>query len=326
MRIVKNWKRPEERIPAERDRTKLVVSPITGELIHAYEMEEHVRISLIDPKPLLLKMMIISRNIVGLALTRPDIFGTTEEEVSNAVKEEIENKKEEQPKQVIWDGHTGSIGRTANQAMSQSLEDHIESGNNLPGPAAPPPKPGVPSVRPLPPPPGIALNMPIMGQNTIVTMNSAQQSMMMNRPPQLAQPVPPPPGSQYPPLGIPRTFPHLPPPPPSMHHGMPPPPPPPPPPEEAPPPLPEEPEPKRQKVEDRLIPEEQFLAQHPGTSRIAVAIPNVDELNLRGRLSMITVQSLSETIVGVLKDYQSLAFYNIGAGETLTLALRERGG
>ena len=58
---------------------------------------------------------------MGLARTRPDIFGTTEEEVSNAVKAEIEKKKDEQPKQVIWDGHTGSIGRTASQAMSQNI-------------------------------------------------------------------------------------------------------------------------------------------------------------------------------------------------------------
>jgi splicing factor 3A subunit 1 len=111
MRIVKNYKRPEERIPAERDPTKFVVSPITGELIPISEMEEHMRISLIDPKykeqkeRMLAKIKEttlapddeISRNIVGLARTRPDIFGTTEEEVSNAVKAEIEKKKDEQP-------------------------------------------------------------------------------------------------------------------------------------------------------------------------------------------------------------------------------------
>jgi splicing factor 3A subunit 1 len=51
----------------------------------------------------------------------------------------------------------------------------------------------------------------------------------------------------------------LPPPPPQLS-AMPPPPPP----EEAPPPPPEEPEPKRQKVDEfPLIPEDQFLAQHP---------------------------------------------------------------
>lgn len=181
MRIVKNWKRPEERLPSERDPTKYVVSPITHELIPISEMSEHIRISLIDPKYKEQKERMfakirettlaqddeISRNIVGLARTRPDIFGTTEEEVSNAVKAEIEKKKDEQPKQVIWDGHTGSIGRTASQALSQGVgEDQNEAGNgdmrNLPGPAAPPPpRPGIPSIRPLPlPPGGVSINIP----------------------------------------------------------------------------------------------------------------------------------------------------------------------
>ncbi|TQE11359.1 hypothetical protein C1H46_003093 [Malus baccata] len=180
MRIVKNWKRPEDRIPTERDPTKYVISTITGELIPINEMSEHMRISLIDPKYKKQKERMfakirettlaqddeILRNIVGLARTRPDIFGTTEEEVSNAVKAEIEKKKDEQPKQVIWDGHTGSIGHTTNQAMSQNIngEDQNDGLNNdarnLPGPEAPPPRPGVPSIRPLPPPPGLALNLP----------------------------------------------------------------------------------------------------------------------------------------------------------------------
>ncbi|CAK9144579.1 unnamed protein product [Ilex paraguariensis] len=414
MRIVKNWKRPEERIPAERDPTKYVVSPITGELIPINEMSEHMRISLIDPKYKEQKERMfakirettlaqddeISRNIVGLARTRPDIFGTTEEEVSNAVKAEIEKKKDEQPKQVIWDGHTGSIGRTASQAMSQNNgEDQNDVAYNdawgLPGPAAPPPpRPGVPSIRPLPPPPGLALNLP-RPPNTVqysaptsagvlapppprppvvnmipsvrpphapMPMIPGQQALMMNRPPMPPSisvnppsiPVPPPPGSQFTPLAPPRPFvphpmsqpgmPMVPPPP--MPQGMPPPPPP----EEAPPPLPDEPEPKRQRLEDSmLIPEDQFLAQHPGPVRINVSVPNVDEGNLKGQLLEITVQSLSETVgslkekiageiqlpankqklsgkAGFLKDNLSIAFYNVAGGDTLTLSLRERGG
>ncbi|KAK4348061.1 hypothetical protein RND71_034400 [Anisodus tanguticus] len=264
MRIVKNWKRPEERIAAERDPTKYVVSPITGELIPINEMSEHMRISLIDPKYKEQKDRMfakikettlahddeISRNIVGLARTRPDIFGTTEEEVSNAVKAEIE-KKMEGPKQVIWDGHTGSIGRTANQAMSQNnaddQNDATNDARNLPGPQAPPPpRPGLPSVRPLPPPPGLALNIP-RPPNTVQysTPTSAgvaalppprppmvnmipqvrpppppmpqmpgQQNLMVNRPPMPPSmsmnshslPIPPPPGSQFTPLGAPRPF------------------------------------------------------------------------------------------------------------------------
>ncbi|XVF85640.1 hypothetical protein PTKIN_Ptkin17bG0132500 [Pterospermum kingtungense] len=418
MRIVKNWKRPEERIPAERDPTKFVVSPITGELIPINEMSEHMRISLIDPKYKEQKERMfakirettlaqddeISRNIVGLARLRPDIFGTTEEEVSNAVKAEIEKKKDEQPKQVIWDGHTGSIGRTANQAMSQTImgEDQNDAANNssqnLPGPAAPPPRPGIPSIRPLPPPPGLALNLPRVppnapqysaassgglsmpvtqprpmgvpmmpsthpGQHTM-PMPPGQPPMMMNRPPQMPPsmpmnpvniPVPPPPGSQFGHVSVPRPFAPLPVPPPSMPMMQPPPPlpqgmPPPPPPEEAPPPLPDEPEPKRQKLDDSaLVPEDQFLAQHPGPARINVGVPNLDEGNLKGQLLEITVQALSETVAslkekiageiqlpankqklsgkaGFLKDNMTLAYYNVGAGETLTLSLRERGG
>ena len=80
-----------------------------------------------------------------------------------------------------------------------------------------------------------------------------------------------------------------------------------------------------------------------------ISVPNVDEGNLKGQVLEITVLSLSETVtslkekiageiqlpankqklssrVGFLKDNLSLAHYNIGSGETLTLALRERGG
>ncbi|XP_038988849.1 probable splicing factor 3A subunit 1 [Phoenix dactylifera] len=413
MRIVKNWKRPEERIPAERDPTKFVISPITGELIPVSEMAEHMRISLIDPKYKEQKerMMAkirettlaaddeISRNIVGLARTRPDIFGTTEEEVSNAVKAEIE-KKDEQPKQVIWDGHSGSIGRTATQALSQNLSGEEQAdtisddGRTLPGPA-PPPRPGVPSVRPLPPPPpGLALNIPRFPPNVApysapatsggmmlppprpgimsmapsvrpaappMSLASNQQPVMMSRPPMPqgisvspSMPIPPPPGSQFTPLMAPRPFVPMPMPPPNMPTVLPPPLPqglpPPPPPEEAPPPLPDEPEPKRPRTDDvSLIPEDHFLTQHPGPARISVSVPNVDEGNLKGQLLEITVQSLSETVgslkekiageiqlpankqklssrAGFLKDNLTLAYYNIGPGETLSLALRERGG
>lgn len=413
MRIVKNWKRPEERVPAERDSAKFVVSPITGELIPISEMSEHMRISLIDPKYKEQKERMfakirettlaaddeISRNIVGLARTRPDIFGTTEEEVSNAVKAEIEKINDEQPKQVIWDGHTGSIGRTANQAMSQNIgnEDQNDASNNeaknLLGPAAPPPRPGMPSVRPLPPPPGLALNLPrgpvqysaphsgalqippprpsvIPMMPSVrpappppIPMNSGQQSLMAGQPPPMppSMPmnsqgfhIPPPPGSQFTPVPVPRPFVPLSVPPSGMPMMHPPPlpqgVPPPPPPEEAPPPLPEEPEPKRQKLDDSaLIPEDQFLAQHPGPIRISLSVPNVDEGNLKGQVLEITVQSLSETVgslkekiageiqlpankqklsgkPGFLKDNMSLAHYNVSGGETLTLTLRERGG
>lgn len=324
VRIVTNWKRPEERLQqAEKDASKMVLSPITGELIPVNEMAEHMRISLIDPKykeqkeRMMAKLREttlapddeISRNIVGLARTRPDIFGTTEEEVSNAVMAEIEVKKDE-PKQVIWDGHTGSIGRTATQAMAQTMtiEEQIAAihrekatlgpdGRPLPAP----PAPAVPRLAPTParppmPPPGLALNIPPrpphLGQQSSSAPQLAQPparpAVVVPTPPprpapapptlptpavMLTRPAPPAPPVMMPPLGAPPSqYTPLPPPPPRPYLppvALPPPPPqmsmpPPPPPEEMPPPPPDEPEPKRQKLDEiALLPEDQFLAQHP---------------------------------------------------------------
>ncbi|CAN6683062.1 unnamed protein product [Malus baccata var. baccata] len=283
MRVVKNWKRPEERIHAERNSMKYVVSPITGELIPISEISKIQRAERED----LAQDDEISRNIMGLARTRPDSFGTTEEEVSNVDKAEIEKKKDEQEQQVIRDGHTGSIGFNQNYVLKKDAM-------NLPGPAAPPPKSAVPSVRPLPPPPGSTLNLPCA---------------------YIPLPVPLPTMQSMPPLPLPQVIP-------------------PPPPEKARPPRPEEePEPKRQKLDDyMLIPEDQFLTQHPGP----------------GQVLEIIVQSLSESVVklkekisaeihlpankqklsgkpGFLKDNLSLAYYNVGGGETFTLSVRERG-
>jgi len=350
MRIVKNYKRPEERIPAERDPTKFVVSPITGELIPISEMEEHMRISLIDPKykeqkeRMLAKIKEttlapddeISRNIVGLARTRPDIFGTTEEEVSNAVKAEIEKKKDEQPKQVIWDGHSGSIGRTATHALSQGGEEQFDP-SNVDGRPVPGPSPFVrPGMQPLPRPPQplplanvprfIAPQTQYPGPPPVSHMPGVPQMMphmhppphqIPGQPPMMRMPgqmvhmptgIPPPPGQvQFMP-GPPRSFgmpppPHMPPMVNSIGAPQPPAPPlPPQPPAEEQPPPPDEPEPKKQRTDDAsLIPAEQFLAQHPGPASISVSVPNLDEGNLRGQVLQIPVQSLSDT-VGSLKE------------------------
>ena len=86
-----------------------------------------------------------------------------------------------------------------------------------------------------------------------------------------------------------------------------------------------------------------------GPAQITVSVPNLDEGNLKGQILEITVHALSETVVslkekiageiqlpankqklsgkaGFLKDNMTLAYYNVGAGETLALSLRERGG
>ncbi|KAK8537391.1 hypothetical protein V6N13_042321 [Hibiscus sabdariffa] len=158
----------------------------------------------------------------------------------------------------------------------------------------------------------VQMMQPIRPPPPPMQMAPGQPHMMMNRPPQMPPsmamnavniPVPPPPGSQFTPVSVPRPFAPLSVPPPAMPMMQPPPPlpqgmPPPPPPEEAPPPLPDEPEPKKQKLDDSmLVPEDQFLAQHPGPACITVSVPNLDEV----KLLKITVQALSET-VGSLKE------------------------
>ena len=68
-----------------------MVSPITGELVKITEMENHMRVSLIDPRwkeqrdAMMEKIREttkaddgeIGKNLLSLAKTRPDIFGTT---------------------------------------------------------------------------------------------------------------------------------------------------------------------------------------------------------------------------------------------------------
>lgn len=80
-----------------------------------------------------------------------------------------------------------------------------------------------------------------------------------------------------------------------------------------------------------------------------MAVPNVDEGNLKGQVLEISVESLSESVgslkekiageiqlpankqklsgkAGFFKDNLSLAYYNVAGGEMLSLSLRERGG
>lgn len=91
-----------------------------------------------------------------------------------------------------------------------------------------------------------------------------------------------------------------------------------------------------------------FLEQ--GAVRISISVPIVEgEAHLKGQTLELTVLSLAESIkslkekiagevqlaankqklsgqAGFLKDNLSLAYYNIGPGDTLTLGLKERGG
>jgi len=181
------------------------IDPITRQQVRLDEMEEHMRISLLDPKWKEQKQLEEERrkdsNVAGdedinralkhFAKRRTDIFGDKEVAIgemvgANAVQEEMELAKK-----VIWDGHSSSIARTANMALQtgmRSQEPAIDA-SKMPSATLPLPPSKPPGGMP-PPPPG------------------------MPPPPPGGMPPPPPPGGGLPP----------PPPPP----GLPPPPPPPP--------------------------------------------------------------------------------------------------
>ena len=145
MKIVRNYKKPEERAAASKGdkATKFAVSPITGELVPVDEMAEHMRISLIDPKwkeqkDAMLKKLQgsnkvdddqFAKNIVSLAKSRPDIFASgNDKDVSTALNEQM--KKQQQ--QVAQPAH-------AIPAMTQPI-----------------PPPPMMSQQAMPPPPPLA--------------------------------------------------------------------------------------------------------------------------------------------------------------------------
>ena len=147
MKIVRNYKKPEERAAASRGdkATKFAVSPITGELVPVDEMAEHMRISLIDPKwkeqkDAMLKKLQgsnkvdddqFAKNIVSLAKSRPDIFASgNDKDVSTALNEQM--KKQQQQQQVAQPAH-------AIPAMTQPI-----------------PPPPMMSQQAMPPPPPLA--------------------------------------------------------------------------------------------------------------------------------------------------------------------------
>lgn len=161
VKVVKNYKPPgRDRPESQREASHegKVVSPITGELISWDKMAEHMRISLVDPKwkeqreAMLAKIRDVSyasdeeiaNNVVGLAKTRPDIFGSTDDEVSVAVSNEIERNRSGS-----IDEQLASIqsmpGSSSDQQDATQSQQHQQSfqtappGTSHPPPPAPPP-------------------------------------------------------------------------------------------------------------------------------------------------------------------------------------------
>ena len=345
MKIVRNYKRPGAAAAAGADSGKFVVSPITGELVPVDQMAEHMRISLIDPKwkeqreAMLGKLRgssvasdeEIAKNVVRLARTRPDIFGSTDEEVSNAMSAELEAKK--------------STPLEAQRAPGPPI------GARPGGPM--PPHGGMqmlpPGVQQRPPgmPPGMPMPMP---PRPYGAPPPGMPGMPHGFPPQGGMPPPLPPGAMPPrPPGAPPMPPYAQQPPPygMPMHGMPL-------PGAHAPPLPpgDEPDAKRaRKDEAALLSEEDFAEANPGTVSIEVTVPDVEgDAALNGQTVTLEVASVMETVgdvkarlaaaigvaaskqklstpaLGFLKESSTLAAYNFGTGTAMTMGLKERGG
>jgi len=194
------------------------IDPVTRQQVRLDEMEEHMRISLLDPKWKEQKQLEeerrkdsnvaggedINRNLKSFAARRTDIFGDKEVAIGETIGQDEEEA--ERANKVIWDGHSSSIARTANLALQSGLSRPSEPERHDPSkmPSATPPLPkGGAVTKALPPPASGALRLPLPPGMTPPPGMGLPAGM---------PPPPPPPGMPPPPpgMGLP-----LPPPPPA---------------------------------------------------------------------------------------------------------------
>ncbi|KMQ90146.1 splicing factor 3 subunit 1 [Lasius niger] len=364
----------------------LMISPLTREHIPANKVQEHMRIGLLDPRwveqrdkhldklaqeTVFAPGTAIEASLKQLAERRTDIFGVGDEETAIGKKIGEEDKKKDD--KVTWDGHTSSVEAATRAARANiTLEEQIHQIHKVKGllpdeekekigpkpvnratelshmaaaaskPQATlkaPPKPPAPKPMPVPaqPPPPPTMSMPTMG---------IPQPMMPQPPMMMMAPMPPM-APRPPPLMPPAMSPFMPAPPPMQ------------------PPmasaiglkhpanksLEEEPQAKKLRTEDSLIPEQQFLARNKGPVQVNIAVPMMTEKaewKLNGQTLNITLQP-SDTVAIMkaliheqtgmppgkqklqyegmfFKDNNTLAYYNLTSGNVINLLPKERGG
>lgn len=368
-----------------------LISPITGEKIPANKVQEHMRIGLLDPRwveqrdkhldklaqeTVFAPGTAIEASLKQLAERRTDIFGVGDEETAIGKKIGEEDKKKDD--KVTWDGHTSSVEAATRAARANiTLEEQIhqihkvkgllpdeekekigpkpanraaEAFNMAAAAAKPqatlkaPPKPPAPKPVPVPtqPPPPPTMGMPTMGQAMGQAMG-IPQTMMPQAPMMMMAPMP---TIRPPPLMTPAMSPFMPTPPPmqppmasaiGLKHTA--------------EPMEEEPQTKKLRTEDSLIPEQQFLARNKGPVQLNIAVPLMAEKaewKLNGQTLNITLQ-LSDTVATMkaliheqtgmppgkqklqyegmfFKDSNTLAYYNLASGNVINLLPKERGG
>ncbi|KAK9722296.1 SF3a splicing factor complex subunit [Basidiobolus ranarum] len=290
------------------------ICPLCNQAIPASELDEHVRIELLDPRwkeqkeaaeakrkesNLLQEGTDVGRYLKNFAGFRSDMFGNEEVGIGQRVGEDAAKQKEAEKNKVIWDGHTTSINiatqraqagtsfeeQIANIHRSKGLIGEAEHGigpqiPNQPGMAQQPPvaypygQPPMPGG--IPPPPGVRPMYPGYPYS---------QPVYPGMPP---QPV------MYPGQGFPPNGPGIPPPPPMANFGRPG--------DEE---FAEGPDSKKLKAETSLfVSADEWLSTHPGPLTLTIqtpAIPDKSEWKLTGESFTLEGLELS-SLVSELKQ------------------------
>ncbi|KAL1741894.1 Pre-mRNA splicing factor PRP21 like protein-domain-containing protein [Schizophyllum fasciatum] len=114
---------------------------VCGQQIPVDELQEHMRIELLDPKwkeqrdmnearrarasELLSGANVVS-SLKDLARTRVDIFGAEADEEKRKKEEEEERQRRKEREKVVWDGHTASMSRTVDAySTNVNFEEQI---------------------------------------------------------------------------------------------------------------------------------------------------------------------------------------------------------
>ncbi|KAI9273660.1 Pre-mRNA splicing factor PRP21 like protein-domain-containing protein [Sporodiniella umbellata] len=113
------------------------ICPRCGEAVPDTEMEEHMRIELLDAKGKEQKLAMeakikdsnllhgndVARNLKNFSGLRPDIFDSDEPEAQRKLKRQQEESKKREKN--IWDGHTSTMTLANQRAQQSSIEEQI---------------------------------------------------------------------------------------------------------------------------------------------------------------------------------------------------------
>jgi splicing factor 3A subunit 1 len=114
-------------VGAKNAKPTLTTCSICGQQIPVDELQEHMRIELLDPKwkeqrdvlearkaqaSELQRGANVGASLKNLARTRVDIFGSETDEERRKREEEEERERRREREKVVWDGHTASKANT----------------------------------------------------------------------------------------------------------------------------------------------------------------------------------------------------------------------